>query len=117
MGGDPRIPVYLDVAALPAGAGPLAWLVEEDDAAPHAATAMPMERFAITGTHAPGCACCAPRGPAAVGLGRLFLRRARGQVVPFTAVVVSARSAAGRAAVHAALVADVLVAARFRCAP
>jgi len=66
--------------------------------------------------HAFGCACCLPRGSVSVALGRLFLASARGEVAPFTAVVAVTHSAAGAAAVKAALESDVLTRARFRLA-
>jgi hypothetical protein len=65
-------------------------------------------------THPVGCACCAPRGPVAVVLGRLFLARARGEVPWFRSVVAVTRSAAGEGAVRAALTDDVVTSARFR---
>jgi hypothetical protein len=113
MSHEQRIPVYLDPATIPPSAAPLAWLVEQgaESGAPV------MERFALSAAHAPGCGCCAPRGPAAQALARLFLRRARGEVAPFSALAVRTQSSAGREAVQAALTSDVLVAARFRPAP
>jgi hypothetical protein len=77
-------------------------------------------RFTLTAgfaTHPLGCACCAPRGPVAEALGRLFLARARGEVPWFRGVVAVTRSEAGAGAVRAALLADVVTAARFRQAP
>ena len=77
-------------------------------------------RFALAtrmATHPLGCACCAPRGPVAGALGRLFLARARGEVAWFRSVVVVTRTAAGADAVRAALVGDVVTAARFRQDP
>ena len=65
-------------------------------------------------THPIGCACCAPRGPVATALSRLFLARARGDVPWFRSVVAVTRSEAGADAVRAALMADVVTAARFR---
>jgi len=65
-------------------------------------------------THPLGCTCCAPRGPVAEALGRLFLGRARGELPWFRSVVAVTHSAAGADAVRAALTADVVTAARFR---
>jgi hypothetical protein len=107
---DDRLPIYLE--APPVLAGEIAWLVEGDVAAPGPI----VERFTLDPVHAPGCTCCLPRGAAARALGRLFLRRARGDVAPFTAVAVRARGAAGAAAVAAAVTSDVLARARFRLA-
>lgn len=68
-------------------------------------------------THPRGCACCAPRGPVAEALGRLFLGRARGEFPWFRSVVAVTHSAAGADAVRAALAGDVVTAARFRQDP
>src|SRR5271165_4849913 len=79
-----------------------------------------MARFVLPiriATHPLGCACCAPRGPVAEALGRLFLARTRGEVPWFRSVVVVTRTAAGADAVRAALVGDVVTAARFRQDP
>lgn len=74
--------------------------------------------FALPATaHGFGCACCLPRGPVAVALGRLFLARVRGEAPLFQTVVAVTHSAAGRAAVRAALRDDVVTRARFRLAP
>lgn len=67
--------------------------------------------------HPLGCACCAPRGPVAEALGRLFLARARGELPWFRSVVAVTHSAAGAAAVRAALAGDVVTVARFRQDP
>jgi hypothetical protein len=76
----------------------------------------PVARFrllpALAG-HAPGCACCVPRGPVAQALGRLFLARARGEVAWFRSVAVLA-TPAGEAAVRAALAHDHVSSCRFR---
>jgi hypothetical protein len=64
--------------------------------------------------HPAGCSCCAPRGPVAEALGRLFLARARGEVPWFRGVVAAVVSEAGAEAVRAALTEDVVTAARFR---
>lgn len=63
--------------------------------------------------HAPGCACCAPRGAAARALTALFLARMRGERGYFERVVLVADDPD---AVRAALAADPLVVARFRFA-
>jgi hypothetical protein len=68
-------------------------------------------------THPLDCVCCAPRGPVAEALGRLFLARARGEVRWFRSVVTVTRSAAGADAVRAALTGDVVTTARFRQDP
>ena len=68
-------------------------------------------------THPLGCLCCAPRGPVAEALGRLFLARARGESPWFRSVVAVTRSAAGADAVRAALTGDVVTTARFRQDP
>ncbi len=65
-------------------------------------------------THPIGCACCAPRGPVATALNRLFLARARGEVPWFRSVVAVTCTDAGADAVRAALIADVVTSARFR---
>ena len=60
--------------------------------------------------HAPGCACCVARGPAALALHQLFLDRARGAAPWFTRVVVPEDP---EGLVRAAL-SDPVVAGRFR---
>ena len=67
--------------------------------------------------HPLGCTCCAPRGPVAEALGRLFLARARGELPWFRAVVAVTRSDAGADAVRTALASDVVTVARFRQEP
>jgi hypothetical protein len=106
MNQDMRIAVRLGsaaeegAAALIEGAGP---------------TAGSVAHFTLPATaHLPGCACCLPRGPAAVALGRLFLARARGEAPLFDTVVAVTRTPAGAAAVRAALDEDVVTRARFR---
>jgi hypothetical protein len=108
---DARIPVLCaaapDVAADDERA---AWLVETGDAA--APDAVAVEHFAAAQpSHPAGCACCAPRGPIAEALRRLFMARAKG---PFFSVVRVAASAAGEAAVRDALANDPMIAAWFR---
>ncbi len=78
-------------------------------------SAASVAHFTLPATlHGPGCACCLPRGPAAVALGRLFLARARGEAPLFDTVVAVTRTPAGEAAVRAALEDDVVTRARFR---
>jgi len=109
--GDARIGVRFGAAA---DAGPEdALLIEGDSPADRPAVA----RFPLPvriAAHPPGCLCCAPRGPAAQALGRLFLARARGELPWFRSVVAVTRSAAGADAVRAALADDVVTTARFR---
>ena len=86
-----------------------------EGAAPAAGAAV--ARFVVparVGGHPVGCACCAPRGPVATALGGLFLARARGELPWFRCVVAVTESAAGAAAVRAALAEDVVTRARFR---
>ncbi len=80
-------------------------------------TAASVAHFTLPATaHVLGCACCLPRGPASVALGRLFLARARGEAPLFDTVVAVTRTPAGEAAVRAALEGDVVTRARFRLA-
>jgi hypothetical protein len=97
----------------PSADGAPAALVEGDGS-----TAGPVAHFTVPSgmAHAIGCACCLPRGPAAVALGRLFLARARGEAPLFDTVTAVTRSPAGEAAVRAALAEDVVTRARFRLA-
>ena len=105
--GDGRIAVVLGGAA---GEGD-AVLLEGDGVLPEGAAA----RFTVeAGGHVIGCACCVPRSDAGRALGRLFLARARGEVVAFGRVVAGTTSEAGRAAVAAAVAGDVVASARFR---
>jgi hypothetical protein len=93
-----------------------ALLIEGDASADRPAVA----RFAIIAriaAHPIGCACCAPRGPTADALGRLFLARARGEMPWFHRVVAVTHTDAGAAAVRAALQEDVVTTARFRADP
>jgi hypothetical protein len=88
-------------------------LIEGDAGAP---CGQPVARFRIARAlagHAPGCACCVPRDPAAQALGRLFLARARGEVAWFRSVAVLA-TPAGEAAVRVALADDQVSSCRFR---
>ena len=106
---DARLPVRFGT---PDQAGPeAALLIEGDVPAPSGVLAA---RFVLAqGGHSAGCACCAPRGPAAEALRRLFLTRARGGQL-FREVVAVVRGQAGEAAVRAALSDDLLASARFR---
>jgi hypothetical protein len=118
MDDDSRLMVRFGSAAQ-AGAS-AALLIEDGDPepAPPSTGAVPIARFSLPASpHALGCACCQPRGPVSVALARLFLARARGEVPLFDRVVAVTHSAAGRAAVHAALDADIVTRARFRLAP
>ncbi len=95
-----------DAVLLPEGAAappgvPVAWLPGGLDAAAPG--------------HSAGCACCAPRNAAAQALGSLFLRRARGDVAAFRAVL-AAVGVEDAALVRAALEGDPLVSGRYRLA-
>ncbi len=68
----------------------------------------------VPGAHAPGCACCVARGPAAVALDRLFQRRARGEIGFFRRVVAVTATAEGDMEVWSALRNDPVASARFR---
>jgi hypothetical protein len=81
------------------------------------AEAAAIARFTVPAriaAHPMGCACCAPRGPVSAALGGLFLARARGELKWFRSVLAVTQTAAGAAAVRAALTQDVITAARFR---
>lgn len=115
---DARIPVrLLDLPDAPPGAVVLA----EDGAGLPPAPAR-VERFAAplpglgAAVHPASCPCCQPRSSVALALDRLFQARLRGQLPWFDGVVAVTRSAAGRAAVLAALEQDSVTAARFRLA-
>ncbi len=115
MDGDPRIPLRFGGMAQ-AGAG-AALLIEAAEGTPLPASPAGIARFVLPATaHLPGCACCLPRGPVAVALGRLFLARARGEVPFFDTVVAVVQGEAGAKAVRAALQDDVVTRARFRLA-
>jgi hypothetical protein len=89
------------------------------EAAAEVPSGHPLARFVpLPGVfgHPSGCACCTPRGPVAEALGRLFLARARGEVAFFRSVVAVTTTAAGEAAVRAALARDQVSAGRFRLA-
>jgi hypothetical protein len=110
---DPRIPVRLlgTHEAPPAGAAILA----EGEPPPALPPGQPAARFDLPATgHAIGCACCAPRNPAALALNRLFLSRVRGEAPFFAKVAAIPRSAKGAAAIRDALSGDPVVQARFR---
>ena len=107
---DARVPLVFGQVA---DAGPDdAVLTDGDAAAPQAATVLRLNIEAgLPTTHAPNCACCLPRQPAAAALGGLFLARARGEV-PFFRRVVAVM--ADPAALRQAVATDPLVAGRFR---
>jgi hypothetical protein len=108
---DARIPVMFAPAAS-AGRGD-AVLIEGEGTAPEG---VPVARLAAPPPgHATGCTCCAPRGPVAEALHRLFLARARGGCAFFTRVVVCA-GAEGEAAIRQALAGDAFLAGRYRVA-
>jgi hypothetical protein len=110
---DARTPVRLLAHA--AEAPPGAVVLAEDGAVLPAGMAR-VERYAtpLEGPHPMGCACCQPRSPAAIALDRLFLARLRGQAPWFKEVLAVAATAAGRAAILAALERDSVTSARFR---
>ncbi len=119
MDHDSRLMVRFAGAADSPAHSATALLIEQGVPPPATAPdAAAVARFALPATaHALGCACCLPRGPVAVALGRLFLARARGEAPLFHTVLAVTHSAAGRAAVRAALETDVVTRARFRLAP
>jgi hypothetical protein len=106
-GTDTRIPILLNATPTPADAV----LLEDGQNMPETGYVL---RFApgLPG-HAIGCACCAPRGPAADALGKMFRERATG-AAPFFKRVVVVASAEGEAAVRAAVDGDVMTKARYR---
>ena len=79
--------------------------------------AMALEGFDASLPHAPACACCAGRTPAALALDALFQGRVRGTLPWFARIIALAESPEARAAVQTALREDALTAARFRAAP
>lgn len=107
---DARIPVRFGRVE---DAGPEDALLVEGEGEPVPGRAVAWFRPGA-GPHAPGCACCAPRGAAAEALTRLFLDRVRGRVPHFRAVVAAVSGAGGEAAVRAAVADDPLVSVRFR---
>ncbi len=116
MDQDSRLVVRFGCAASAGAASAL--LVEDGDGGGAPPLGVAVARFSVPATpHMIGCACCLPRGPVAVALGRLFLARARGEAALFDTVVAVTHSAAGAAAVRAALDGDVVTRARFRLAP
>lgn len=105
-----RIPVSLTLDEASPG---VALLVQDDLPVP---AGLPTVRFRLPAAgafHRFGCACCAPRNPAAAALAALFHARARGQVAWFDRVATLLKDERGRAAVVAALADDLLVMARF----
>ncbi|HET9146922.1 MAG TPA: hypothetical protein VFN77_02615 [Acetobacteraceae bacterium] len=87
-------------------------LIEGDAPAPAGFHAIRL-RLPAGQAHPIGCACCAPRGPAAEALSRAFLDRATGKAPFFTRVLVLA-GADGAGAVAAAVAQDAVVSARYR---
>ena len=110
---DARVPVRFGRAE---DAGSEDALLVEGDGAPVPGRAVAWFRPGAGrgGAHAPGCACCLPRGAAAEALTRLFLDRVRGKVPQFRAVLAAASTPEGETAVRAALADDPLVSGRFR---
>jgi hypothetical protein len=104
-----RIPIVMGVEP---SAGD-AVLVEDGHAMPKTGYAVRFALGAAKPGHFAGCACCTLRGPAADALNALFRARATGAAPYFKQLVVLA-SPDGEAAVKAALVEDVVSAARFR---
>jgi hypothetical protein len=111
---DDRVPVRLDNAM--AAAPEDALLIEGVAPAPDGHAVARFRLLSRPSGHPPGCNCCAPRGPVAEALGRLFLARARGEVAWFRSVVAVVATPAGEAAVRAALADDQVSAGRFRLA-
>lgn len=109
---DARVKLRIGTAAMAAGVD-AALLIEGWDGAPAAVT---QAHFMLPGTlaHVSGCACCLPRGPVAESLSRLFLQRVRGEVPFFAEIVAVPATAAGEAAIRAALRDDAVIRARFR---
>jgi hypothetical protein len=112
--GDGRIGVRFGAAE---DAGPEDALLIEGDALADRPDVARFTQPIRVPTHPPGCICCAPRGPVAEALGRLFLARARGESPWFRSVVAVTHSAGGADAVRAALTGDVVTTARFRQDP
>lgn len=115
---DARVPVRFGRAE---DAGPEDAVLVEGDGAPVPGRAVAWFRPGAggagaggAGAHAPGCACCLPRGAAAEALTRLFLDRVRGRVPQFRAVLAAVSGAEGEAAVRDAVASDPLVSGRFR---
>jgi len=111
---DARIPLRF-ADAVPAEPD-AAWLIQGDAPVPAGGV---VARFALPDRapgHAADCACCAPRGPVADALSRLFLARVRGEVAFFRQVIAVPADAAGREAIAAALRDDPLLAGRYRLA-
>jgi hypothetical protein len=107
---DTRVPIQLgSLSALQEGD---AVLLEGGSPAPPGIAA---GRFvAAVPAHGPGCACCAPRSPAATALADLFQRRAKGEAPFFRRVLAVIATQEGEASLRQALVDDPLAAARFR---
>jgi len=114
---DFRVPLYLKApgSVIPTTIAPdVALLIEGAQPVPaglaHARFTLP----AGAAWHRAGCLCCAPRGPVAAALARLFLARARGAGPFFTSALALPASPAGRAAIAAAFAEDMLTRARWR---
>ncbi len=109
---DARLPLRIGTLA-DARDGDAVLLPHGEQAPPNLPVAWLQSGTDPTPGHAAGCACCAPRNPAAQALGSLFLRRGRGEIAAFRSVL--AVVGAGDAdLVRAALQSDPLVSGRFR---
>jgi hypothetical protein len=106
---DMRIPVFFGAETAEPDT---AWLVETGRQPPvpgHTEYfALPPANFG----HIAGCSCCAPRGPAADALARLFRARATGAAPLFKRVIIFA-SPAGEAAIRDAIAGDILATSRY----
>ena len=89
-------------------------LLIEGEAAPLPGRAVAHFRPGTEGLHDAGCACCRPRAGVAMALSHLLIARARGEVPFFRRVLALPATAAGEAAIRAALRGDPLLAARYR---
>jgi hypothetical protein len=105
---DLRIPVIFgDLSE----AGPQDAVLAEGGALVHAGATAAFQ----PGTgHAPGCACCVPRGEAGRALAWLLHARARNQVPFFTRVIAVVETDAGRADIRSALEADPIASTCFK---
>jgi hypothetical protein len=112
---DPRIPVRLLAPGERPPAGAAVLVEGEPPALPDQGRLV--ARFDLPSPgHALGCACCAPRNPAAAVLDRLFLMRVRGEAAFFRDVAAITRSDRGAAVIRDALARDPVIRARFRVA-
>lgn len=114
---DARIKVHrvepAGLAAALAAAPDAAVLVEDGVTPPDGRVAeqfMPGDEYG----HAPGCACCGSRSPAAFALDRLFLARVRGEIPFFTQVLAATVTERGALALSVALADDPIVPMRYR---